>query len=320
MESQLEQLRLLRGKPIADVTDAELAKLIASKYNNVAAAGAELSAAGRREKLLPDLVAAFDRFAENGERNDKGCVAKLALVNALCALDHRDSDVYLRGVHLKQMEASWGKPVDTAGELRGRFAEALVACLYPNALLEIAPILMDAEGQARVGAARAAARVPGEGGAALLRLKLVAGDAEPVVLFECCAGLLRADADLHAAYVAALLQQPGTEVAQAALEALAECRSPAAFAALRAAYENATTAEGRKATLAAIARQRIDGVPEYLLELVEKSLHPRAREVVESLIVRKDDERFRIRLNEALARRDDAFLTRYATEVMARSR
>jgi hypothetical protein len=208
--------------------------------------------------------------------------------------------------------------VDTAGELRGRCAEALVTCLHPRALVEIAPLLADDEAQSRVGAVRAAAIAPGDGGAALLRLKLVTGDPEPVVLVECCAGLLRADAEAHAEFVANLLESGDGEESQAAMESLAECKAPVTLRVLRDTYERAQTAETRKRALDVIARLRVDGAAEYLLELIEKSLHPRAREVVESLAPRKDDPRFRQRLDEALARRDDAFLARYCVEVLSR--
>jgi hypothetical protein len=318
LDSAFVHIRALRARPLSALTDADLLPLITSKHSAVATPAAGLIADARLVSLIPQLVEAFARFSADGAKTDKGCVAKLAIANALCALDYRDSDVYLRGVRTFQPEPSFGGAKDTAGELRGRCAEALVACLYPHALIEIAALLADDDAQCRIGAVRGAALAPGEAGAALLRLKLAAGDEEPAVLGEACAALLALDANLHVDFVASFLDPPTSEIAQVAIAALAESRSPAALVVLRRAYEAAITADSRKAALLAIAGLHIDGAPEFLLDLVERALHPRAREVIESLHPRKTDERFRQRLGEALARRDDKLLARYAEEVLSR--
>jgi len=118
------------------------------------------------------------------------------------------------------------------------------------------------------------------------------------------------------AFVVGVLGRATADDGAAITAALAESRNPAALTVLQAAYEAAKTAEGRVTALRAIALLRVDGAMEYLLGLVERALHPRAREVVEAVGVRKDDEGFRRRLEEALVKRDDQFLMRYCGEVM----
>jgi len=165
-----------------------------------------------------------------------------------------------------------------------------------------------------VGAVRAAGAVASNDAPALVRLKLLAGDDEPVVLGECCAVLLQLDAEKHAGFLAQFLDDPQSPPAQVAISALAECRHPAALAMLVGLYKSALTAEQRTAALTAIVELRIDGTTEFLLELIEHDLHPRAREVVAVLHPRKSDEPFRRKLASALERREDKLLARYAEE------
>ena len=316
LETQLAQVRELSARPIADVSDRELAVLLASKHSAVVQRAAALAGQGRRESLSDDLAAAFERFMIHPERTDRGCLAKFAIVNTLCGLDHRDAAIYLRGVRHVQREPSFGGAVDTAGELRGRCAIALAECNYPDAMLEIAPLLADADVPSRVGGIRAVAAFNSVEAAALLRFKLLSGDREDLVMAECTAGLLAIEPEKHIDFLASFLESAPRDGRMGVLAALGESRQPAALTILRRNYESARTPEGRKAALEAIAVLRVDGAEVFLLDLVTQSLHPRAREVIESLQPRKGDSRFRARLAEALTTRDDAFLTRYACEVL----
>jgi HEAT repeat protein len=254
---------------------------------------------------------------KNPTQSDKGCLAKVAIVHALTALDERATDIFLQGTHHIQKEASWGGSVDTAGELRGRCIVALAESGYPDALLEIASLLVDSDAQARVGAVRACTAIASIDAPALLRLKLLTGDEEPIVLGEACAALLSLDAEKHADFLRQFLDKPDTPLAQAAISSLAESRHPAAFHMLKKMHKEAVTSEQRSAALQALAMLRVDGAPEFLLDLVEHDLHPRAREVLASLYARRDDEPFRRRLDAALERRDDKLLQKYAAEIFS---
>jgi hypothetical protein len=317
-EADFEKIRELKSRDPSAVSDADLRPLLQSKNAAAVASIATYAADNRRAALIPEMIDAFTHFTRNGEKTDPGCAAKLAIANALCALDHRDAGVYLIGVRTFQLEASYGPRVDTAGELRGRCAEALVTCLYPHALLEIAPLLVDKEPQCRVGAVRAASLVVGDAGAALIRLKLTLGDEEPIVLGECCAALLEIDGKLHSDFVAEFLHDPESDVAQAAFAAIVESKSAAGLDVLKRAYTQAFTPGSRKSILAAIARLRVDGAMSYILELVETAEAPRAREVLECLLPLKDDHPFRARLDASLKKRKEPALAKHAENVFAR--
>lgn len=319
LPEQLDALRAIRQRSAEQIADEDLIRLLASRHNVIVAAGAEMAGEFKRAGLEAKLIEAVARFFKDGAKTDPGCGAKLAIINALCRIDHREPDVYLRGVHHIQKEPSFGRPVDSGGELRGRCAVALAESGYPGALEEVAPLLVDEEPQARVGAARAVGAVGSDGAATVLKLKLLVGDVEPVVLGECCTSLLAIAPERSVEFVAGLLAKAGPDEAAAMTAALAESRNPAALTVLRRLYEDARDEKARLAALQALAVLRVDGVSEYLLDLVEHALHPRAREVVAALAVRRREERFCARLDAALERRDDQLLARYCREVFARS-
>src|SRR6266566_3450965 len=81
-----------------------------------------------RKALVPDLLAALDRFFLDPVKSDPQCWAKNALVQALATLGHEEAAVFVRGLRHIQMEPVWGGQEDTAAALRGNSALALVQC------------------------------------------------------------------------------------------------------------------------------------------------------------------------------------------------
>ena len=65
-------------------------------------------------ELVPDLVSAYHRFLEDGAECDKGCRAKLAIVEALLPLDFEEPDFWLAGMRYRQQEPVWNGSIDTA--------------------------------------------------------------------------------------------------------------------------------------------------------------------------------------------------------------
>src|SRR4051812_17651977 len=168
----------------------ELKPYLAHRSNLVVAKAAKIA----RERALPGLVAelvtAFERFMENPQRLDRRCAAVTELAIALYEFDYIEPDVYRRGIHHVQMEASFGPPVDVAAALRGICAQGLLRTRDPRAAEEVVSLLADGEVPARLGAVKAFATNGGEAGALLLRLKALLGDDDSEVLAECLAGLL----------------------------------------------------------------------------------------------------------------------------------
>ena len=180
-QAQLAALDQLRDAD-PSLAAEPLLKALSNPSNYLVAKAAAIAAELGLRALIPDLLAAFDRFFTT---DDPQCWAKNALIDALAGFEHGDSEVYLRGLKHVQMEAVWAGSVDTAGPLRARCALALVACkdLSDHRLLgHLIEVLVDPDKTVRVEAARAIGRVDRPEAALLLRLKTLTSDAEPEVL------------------------------------------------------------------------------------------------------------------------------------------
>ena len=145
VETALAQLAALKGMGPATLA-AELPKYLANKSNIVVAKAADLARAAGVESLVPQLVAAFDRFMESPTKTDPTCAAKREIANALYELGAPAQAVFLTGIRHVQKEAAWGPPVDTAAELRGLCALGLVRMGYRDVMTELADLLADGEG------------------------------------------------------------------------------------------------------------------------------------------------------------------------------
>ncbi len=170
--------------------------------------------------LVPDLLSAYHRFLPNGAECDKGCRAKLAIVEALLPLDFEDPDFWLAGMKYRQQEPVWSGSIDTAVDIRGICAFGLVRSRLAapsDLLIALTDMLADSEFGARSHAARAIAAAGLPGCAALLRLKASIGDANSEVLGACFTGLLELDASRHVEFVASFLRLHSDVAIEAAL-------------------------------------------------------------------------------------------------------
>src|SRR5207245_397051 len=104
-------------------------------------------------------------------------------------------DIFLRGIKYEQKEWRWGesKPEDTAAELRGQCAFALVRLGHKDILVLLADLLADEEKEARAAAAQALAANANLAAIPLLRFKLRIRDTESDVMQECFAALIKLD-------------------------------------------------------------------------------------------------------------------------------
>ena len=151
-----------------------LSKTLGHRNNFLVSKAAKLVAEAELTALLPDSLAAYDRFFIDPATTDPKCWAKEALAKALVKLGHRSKDAYLRGMRHHQMEASWGPPIDTAGVLRGTCTHALVDCpgiSDADLLTALLEPLTDIDKTVRMEAARAIGNVGGTSAALLMRLR-----------------------------------------------------------------------------------------------------------------------------------------------------
>jgi HEAT repeat protein len=261
------------GAPLDAAVVEHLRKSLAHRNNFIVAKAAKLVADGELAALLPDALAAYDRFFIDAEKTDPQCWAKNALVKTLIALEHRAKDAYLRGLRHHQFEATWGGKTDTAGTLRGACAHALVNCPGVSDL-ELLTLLLDlfadSDKSVRVEAARAVGNVGGPSAVLLLRLRALLGKGEePEVLGACYAGLLDLEGERAIPFVAANLEE-GDDVSAEAAFALSEQRKPAALAALIARYRQGPDEWFGSVLLSAIALTRLLEAADFLIAMIAR--------------------------------------------------
>ncbi len=281
-DNQLAQLEALSasfhaGSPLTAEAIAQLRGALAHSSNFIVAKAARLIAEAGLFPLLPDTLAAYDRFFVDAVKNDPQCWAKNALVKTLVQLEHRQKDAYLRGLRHHQMEPTWGGQSDTAGALRGACTHALVDCpgITDADLLQLLlEPLVDPDKTVRVEAARAFGQVGGSGAALVLRLRALLLPAlkaqeEPEVLGAVYAALLAVEGDRAIPLVAAALKEGDDTAAEAAF-ALADRRTPEALAALMARLRAGADAWFTPVLLSAIALTRLPQAVDFLISLIER--------------------------------------------------
>jgi hypothetical protein len=251
-----------------------LCKSLAHRNNFLVSKAAKLVADAQLFDLLPDVLAAYDRFFIEAAKTDPKCWAKDALAKALVKLEHREKDACLRGLRHHQLETSWGPPVDSAGALRGTCTLALVDCpgiSDADLLTILLEPLTDTDKTVRMEAARAIGQVGGPSAALVLRLRALLGkhEPEPEVMGAVYSALLAVEGERAIALVAAALKE-GDDLAAEAAFALADARTPEALAALITRFSAGADAWFGSVLLSAIALTRLPEAMDFLIAIVEQ--------------------------------------------------
>jgi HEAT repeat protein len=283
-EEQLAALDELRQQA-PEAASEPLRKALAHRNNYVVAKAADLVAKFRLSELIPELLAAFDRFFTNPIKSDPQCWAKNALSRALAALDYQDAAVFLRGMRHIQLEPVWGGRSDTAGTLRRTCALALVRCRtlpQTDLLAHLIELFSDKNKSVRADAARAIEQVASPSAALVLRLRAVLAADEPEVLGACYGGILGIEGVSAVPWVSRFVATADNNAAEAAL-AIASTRCPEAFSTLHARFLGESDPWFRSVLLSAIALTRQQAALEFLLDLVQKKSHE-AEPAVEAIL------------------------------------
>jgi HEAT repeat protein len=252
----------------------KLHKALTHRNNFLVAKAAKLVAEAELTALLPDILMAFDRFFIDAANSDPKCWAKDALSKALVKLEHRSKDAYLRGLHHRQMEGSWGSPVDSAGTLRATCAHALVNCpgiSDAELLTVLLEPLTDPDKSVRIEGARAIAQVGGVSAALILRLRTLLAKEEPEVevMGAVFSALLSLDGEKAIPLLAGYLET-GEDLAAEAAFALADMRTPEALAALTDRLRAGADSWFSSVLLSAIALTRLPQAFNYLMAIIER--------------------------------------------------
>ena len=274
-ERELAQLEALSGHAVEAASVEFVRKALGNENNYLVAKAAKIVSENCLRNLLPEILAAFDRFFEDPVKTDPQCWAKNALAKALVKLECRDAAVFLRGLRHTQEEPVWGGQSDTAGELRGTCTHALVACQEVsnddllNILLEP---LLDQNKTVRIEAARAIGQVGGVSATLLLRLRILMRKEDPEVLGACFSALLgmdHGDRDGTISLVADFLGD-GEDAAAEAAFALAETHEPAALTALIDRRRKAADPWFSSVLDHAIVLTRLPEGMDFLLGMIER--------------------------------------------------
>ncbi len=251
--------------------------------------------------LTPEMIAAFRRFLADPSK-DKGCLAKIAIVEALTRLEHEEPDVFVEGIRHVQREPVWRGFEDTAAWLRGLSAIGLVGCRHPRLLHHLVDLLADPEKPARIGAVRALGGLGGSEPPLLVRLKLLQGDAEIEVLAEGFRAYLSLEPPAEASsFVARFLDSADEAVAEAAALALGESRNPQALDVLKRTWEQARGRSFRQVLLVATALLRTAPATDFLLSLLGSESTETRRGALSALGPFLYNEELRERVRAAVA-------------------
>jgi len=270
-EQKLAWLEALREAGASPETENALRKALQDRNNYIVSKAAAVAGTLGLAPLVPDLLAAFDRFFTDPAKTDPQCWGKTALVKALGELSHDDSATYLRGLRHIQMEPVWGGQADSAASFRANCALALVSCrdLTDLALLtHLADALVDEDKTVRAEVARAIGRLGRREGAIVLRLRALVGDKEPEVVGACLSAILSIDLDDGIPFVARFLDRGDDSAAEAAF-ALGLTHDQRGFELLRDRLPRERNSDLRRALLTGIALTRLPDALEMLVRMVE---------------------------------------------------
>lgn len=268
-EEQLAAMDALRQLPRNDCIEP-LRKALGQRNNYLVAKGADLVRELALTELIPELLAAFDRFFDDPAKSDPQCWAKNALSRALAALEHQDAATFLRGMRHIQLEPVWGGQSDTAPTLRATCALALVQCRnLPNdeVLAHLVDLVGDKEKVVRLEVNRAIEQVGTTSAALLLRLKAMLEDEAPEVLGAAYSGILHLEGTSSIAWISRFLDREDDNAAEAAF-AIAGTHWLPGFEVLRNRFSKTSNPWFRSVLLSAIALTRQDAAVDFLLDLI----------------------------------------------------
>lgn len=308
LEETLYLLNQIRDDPTTEFAIATLSGVLKSKYSVAIARAAKMVGEFAIAVLIPDLVAAFARMMVKPTETDQGCLAKKEIATALYRLEYSEESLFLQGIRYVQMEPVWGGTEDTAANLRGTCALALVRMNYPEVMNELADLLADPKPEARVAAVKAIAYSENPQGVPLLRLYVRMGDQASQVLSECFIALLQLAPAQSLPLVASFLDAPDKQVCELAALALGESRLHEAFASLKSWWERTSSAELRRIGLLAIAMMRDDEALAFVISVVASGRSMDAKDAIAALSIYQQDDELWQRVRHCVEQRQDASL------------
>jgi len=232
-DDKLARFKALENAPEGQVI-AELRKLLGEDNAFFIGEAAKMAKEQELRDLEKDLVDAGRRLLTE-KLADRGGIAKRNVLDALGTFDTHAPDLYLLGLSYVQWDHSFGPPEETGGAVRGLCAHALVRIDHPTAIFDVAPLLFDEKPEVRIAASEALVATGDRTCAAILHVRLLAGENKPEALEALYRCLLAIDCKRYLPIATKGL----SDGEEAAALALGESRLPEALPILKDALRTA---------------------------------------------------------------------------------
>jgi HEAT repeat protein len=308
-KEKLLKLGKLKDVPLTTEVMNTFKRSLTSANNIIVEEAAKIVGERGIEEFVPFLLKAFDRFGQEPEKKDKGCLAKEAIIEALDTMEYDQEKFFLQGIKYFQIEPGYPKSVDTAAVLRGKCAFALVRLGYSEAVFELVDLLNDPEPQARIAAVRALTGISSDQSEPLLRLKTNLGDTDHQVISECLSALMLINPERSLEFVERFLNSDDFFIAQSAAFALGESRREDAFNILRRYREKTNRYELYDMLLTPMAITRLEEAFIYLINVIEKEEISSALAAVKAIQI-FCDESHRVKIQDAVYLRNNTKLAK----------
>jgi HEAT repeat protein len=271
----------------------------------------------RLEGLHRELLKAFDRFFQEPIKQDPGCLARLAVLEALDFTEYDDPAPFLTAVHYVQEEKAWGPPVDTATGLRARSIVALARLNDAGLSLVAAELLVDKEAPVRQAAVDALTMSGDKNNAALLLFKLRSGDKEPLVTMSCMSGLLALLPEKALSILSLLLCEKDEALREMAAITLGESKRDDALSLLLQNLEGLVLPKERSVIFRALGLHRSERALQVLLSVVSEGSTVDAKVAVESLGARRFEHEILEKVRAAAQKNKKAKLADVITQTFS---
>jgi HEAT repeat protein len=308
-DQKLARLKQLESEPKSDDSIREIKKALSDSNGMLVSIAARLAAKMEIRELEAELIAAFYRLAQAAAKSDPGCRAKIAIIDALNAIECPNPEAFLIGIHHVQMEYSFGPPTDTADQLRADSLFSLYRMGYPNLLSETVTLLADREPVARRAAIRVLKELGSETSEMLLRLKTLHGDGEAEVLGDCFNALMTVAPMRSIKFVAQFLSGEDLALAEEAALAIGNSRIKEGFNLLREMLERSASPAFKATLFLAIALTRCDEAYLLLLDIVRNERAEYAAAAVQALSIYSDNSQRCAQIHEASLLRNDPVIS-----------
>ncbi|MBM3462223.1 MAG: hypothetical protein FJX76_08995 [Armatimonadetes bacterium] len=296
---------MARGPLDGDALE-KIRRALGSAQHVVVARAAKIIREGALNGFESDLLEAFERFRMLSAKEDPGCLAKLALIEALDFGNCRDAQPFLIAAQIVQPEPVWGGRSDSAGPVRARALLALANLGFEDLVLLAADKMGDGDPAVRQAAADALAHCGARAGAAVLLMAAQRERDAPPVLLACFAGLLALAPDWGLPHLRKTLEGHDGAQRELAAIALGESRRDDALDLLVEFAEQTPLARERAQTFRAIAMHRSERALEYLLKVILEGRAGDAVAAVKALGDQREDARIAARVRQAAEKRSEA--------------